>query len=119
MPQRHRRFSLTSLSAPTQIHVLLRAPRRFDHPSWVPRQNLCPSLDNYLADFLVESGQTSARCDTTTKSKKRTKASKVQGVWIKSRGSSTHIEGSEEDLAEEDELIWWSWDGVLAGFTDW
>ena len=75
----HHRFSLTSLPAPTQIHVLLRAPRRFDHPSWVPRQNLCASLDNYLADPLVESGQTSARCDTTTKSKKRTKASKDTG----------------------------------------
>ena len=105
------------LLAPTQIHVLLRAPRRLDHPSWIPRQNLCTSLDSYLADFLVESGQVPASCNITTK--KRTKASKVQGVWIKSRGSNTQIEGSEEDLAEEDELIWWSWDGKLAGFTDW
>ncbi|KAH7903454.1 hypothetical protein BJ138DRAFT_1107657, partial [Hygrophoropsis aurantiaca] len=26
--------------APTQTHVLLRAPRRFSHPAWIPRQNL-------------------------------------------------------------------------------
>lgn len=102
-----------SLLAPTQIHVLLRAPRRFDHPSWMPRQNLCSSLDSHLADFLVESGEAP---DTTTK--KRTKASKVEGVWIKSRGSST-IKSSEEDLAEEDELTWWSWEEKLVGFSDW
>ncbi|KAF8552631.1 hypothetical protein OG21DRAFT_1415764 [Imleria badia] len=107
---------LAAEMAPTQIHVLLRAPRRFDHPSWIPRQNLCTSLDSCLADFLIESGQTPASCDTTTKKRK---ASRVQGVWIKSRGSSIEIEGSEEDLAEEDELIWWSWDGKLAGFADW
>ncbi|KAH0839384.1 hypothetical protein J3R83DRAFT_82 [Lanmaoa asiatica] len=108
---------LASEMAPTQIHVLLRAPRRFDHPSWIPRQNLCTSLDSYLADFLVESGQRPASCDTTTK--KRTKVSKVQGLWVKSRGNSAQIEGSEEELAEEDELIWWSWEGKLVGFADW
>ena len=84
----------------------------------MPRQNLCTSLDNYLADFLVESGQIPASCDTTT-TKKRIKTSKAQGVWIKSREGSTLAESSKEDLAEEDELIWWSWDGKLAGFTDW
>ncbi|KAG8218089.1 hypothetical protein J3R82DRAFT_3600 [Butyriboletus roseoflavus] len=116
--QCHHRFSFNCLPAPTQIHVLLRAPRRFNHPSWIPRQNLCTSLESYLADFLVESGQKPASCDTTT-TKKRTKASKVQGVWVKSHGNSARIEGSEEDLAEEDELIWWNWDGKLVGFADW
>ncbi|KAG9309757.1 hypothetical protein JVU11DRAFT_10131 [Chiua virens] len=107
---------LASEMAPTQIHVLLRAPRRFDHPSWIPRQNLSASLDNYLADFLVESGLTPASSETSTK--KKTKTSKVQGVWVKSR-ASTRSENSEEGLAEEDELIWWSWDGKLVGFAGW
>lgn len=114
--QCHRRLS-DCMVAPTQIHVLLRAPRRFDHPSWIPRQNLCVSMDSYLAEFLVESGQTPASCDTPTK--KRTKARKAQGVWVKSHGNSARIEDSEEDLAEADELIWWSWDGKLVGFADW
>ncbi|KAG9308716.1 hypothetical protein JVU11DRAFT_11498 [Chiua virens] len=110
------RIFIDYLLAPTQIHVLLRAPRRFDHPSWIPRQNLSASLDNYLADFLVESGLTPASSETSTK--KKTKTSKVQGVWVKSR-ASTRPENSEEGLAEEDELIWWSWDGKLVGFAGW
>ncbi|KAF8125497.1 hypothetical protein EV363DRAFT_1225895, partial [Boletus edulis] len=109
---------LAAEMAPTQIHVLLRAPRRFDHPCWIPRQNLCTSLDGYLADFLAESGQAPISCDTAAK--KRTKQSKVQGVWIKSRVSVAQTqEVLEQDLAEEDEMIWWSWDGKLVGFTDW
>lgn len=106
------------LLAPTQIHVLLRAPRRFDHPCWIPRQNLCASLDGCLSDFLVESGETPPFSDAPAK--KRTKGNKVQGVWVKARGGSTPNDlSSGGDLAEEDEFIWWSWDGKLAGFADW
>ncbi|KAF9224629.1 hypothetical protein BS17DRAFT_766608 [Gyrodon lividus] len=108
---------MASEMAPTQMHVLLRAPRRFAHPSWTPRQNLRTSLDGYLADFLEESGETRSSGDVF--SKKQKKIIKVEGVWIKSHGNGTEPNDAEEDLAEEDELIWWSWDGKLIGFADW
>ncbi|EGO27051.1 hypothetical protein SERLADRAFT_459850, partial [Serpula lacrymans var. lacrymans S7.9] len=46
---------MASEMAPTQTHILLRAPRRFVHPAWIPRQNLNNSMDDTLADFLQES----------------------------------------------------------------
>jgi hypothetical protein len=40
-----------------QTHVLLlQAPRGFSHPAWLPRQNVCTTLDNTLQDFLIDSG---------------------------------------------------------------
>ncbi|KAH7922880.1 hypothetical protein BV22DRAFT_1016464 [Leucogyrophana mollusca] len=102
--------------APTQIHVLLRAPRRFAHPAWIPRQNLSTSLNALLADFVDESGL--AR-DNTQERKKKGKA-KIEGVWIRSlTAAPLALEEESEDVAEDDELIWWSWDGKLVGFADW
>ncbi|KIK77877.1 hypothetical protein PAXRUDRAFT_834820 [Paxillus rubicundulus Ve08.2h10] len=108
---------MASEMAPTQIHVLLRAPRRFVHPSWTPRQNLCASLDSYIAEFLEGSGETqNSGAESLTKRKKPTK---VEGVWIKTNGNGAEPKDLGDELAEEDELIWWSWDGKLAGFADW
>ncbi|KIJ13897.1 hypothetical protein PAXINDRAFT_116598 [Paxillus involutus ATCC 200175] len=106
---------MASEMAPTQIHILLRAPRRFVHPAWTPRQNLCASLDSYLAEFLEDSGETSGNESLT----KRKKPTKVEGVWIKSNGDGAEPKDVGDELVEEDELIWWSWDGKLAGFADW
>ena len=55
---------------------------------------------------------------------------KVEGVWVTCREgfqvqeSCTRIEdgGSERnvvDTSEENEMIWWSWEGKISGFTDW
>lgn len=59
---------------------------------------------------------------------KRAKKSKVEGVWITtrqgiqpsafSRESSLLASSVAKDL-EDDEMIWWSWDGKFQGFSDW
>lgn len=112
-----------TISAPTQTHVVLRAPRRFIHPAWIPRQNISVALDVVLGDFLRGSGL-ELRARPTEKMRKETN---VEGVWITTRmglqkpscsPSGTTIP-SRDGLEEEDDMIWWSWDGKLVGFADW
>ncbi|EMD41125.1 hypothetical protein CERSUDRAFT_121676 [Gelatoporia subvermispora B] len=120
--------------APTQTHVLLRAPRRFAHPAWIPRQNLTRTLDGVLDAFMAESGCSRAR--TANKSKTSKANTRAEGVWIACRGSKggadwcadVSEEGCEDDGEdgedeevedEEDEMIWWVWDGKIVGFSDW
>ncbi|KAK0205830.1 hypothetical protein DFS33DRAFT_534693 [Desarmillaria ectypa] len=43
---------LASDISPTQTHILIRAPRRFVHPAWIPRQNVTASMNNFLEQFL-------------------------------------------------------------------
>ncbi|KAG2038292.1 hypothetical protein BDR03DRAFT_955085 [Suillus americanus] len=107
---------MASEMAPTQTHIVLRAPRKFMHPAWVPRQALSGAFDALLDQFLGESGERPIRNDI-----KKKKGGKVEGVWICSRQRLT--EDSEtisgEEIPEEDEMIWWTWDGKLVGFADW
>lgn len=105
---------------PTQTHVIIRAPRRFSHPAWVPRQNITAALDVILDDFLRDSGQNYR--ENTVKTMKQ---SKVEGVWIttcagleKSTGATSSSSPPEGDM-EEDDMIWWCWDGKLSGFANW
>ncbi|KAI0092888.1 hypothetical protein BDY19DRAFT_990564 [Irpex rosettiformis] len=108
--------------APTQTHILLRAPRRFTHPAWTPRQNLTKSLETTLQTFVSD-----ATCDSTAdvsaKAKKRTFGIKTEGVWISCRASSGAKENADgmtgTSLEEEDEMIWWQWNGKVVGFSDW
>ncbi|KAG2337090.1 hypothetical protein BDR05DRAFT_970626 [Suillus weaverae] len=109
--------SMASELSPTLTHIVLRAPRKFTHPAWVPRQTLSGAFDALLDQFLEESGERPERDDI----KKKRKGGKVEGVWIRSRQRLT--EDSEiisgEEIPEEDEMIWWTWDGKLVGFADW
>jgi len=101
--------------APTQTHILIRAPRRFAHPAWIPRQNVSASLEGILDEFLEESGF--GRQERKRKPKRGTK---TEGVWIGCRGGLGEDEdGGDNDCDEEDEMIWWSWDGKIVGFGDW
>ncbi|KAF9457259.1 hypothetical protein BDZ94DRAFT_1228228 [Collybia nuda] len=104
--------------APTQVHILIRAPRRFDHPAWIPRQNISASLNGTLDEFLEESGLSIP--DEQAKRKKPQRNKGVEGVWITCRDGlakpTPKIEGPHD---EENELIWWSWDGKIIGFSDW
>ena len=50
---------------------------------------------------------------------------KTEGVWVGCRSSSV-VEGVRldgggdgEEIDEEDEMIWWVWDGKIVGFADW
>ncbi|KZT67010.1 hypothetical protein DAEQUDRAFT_729609 [Daedalea quercina L-15889] len=111
---------MSSELAPTQTHVLLRAPRRFAHPAWIPRQNLTRSLEGTLQSFLDDA----CSQDGTAQPKRKgmIKGVKIEGVWVGCRssdvGASMRLGGdAEED--EEDEMIWWVWNGKIVGFSDW
>ncbi len=104
-----RPFSLTqSTVGPTQTHILIRAPRRFVHPAWIPRQNVTASMDNFLEQFLGAAGH------GPRTNKKKTK---IEGLWVACQRPSTDL--GKEVTNEEDEMIWWSWDGKLVGFAGW
>lgn len=108
------------VAAPTQTHILLRAPRRFSHPAWQPRQNLTSSLDKVLADFQHESGMDPAGDAGPTK-RKRT-GIKTEGVLVEciGRDQGEPAFGAHEALGtEDDEMIWWAWSGRLTGFSEW
>ncbi|KAK0492736.1 hypothetical protein EDD18DRAFT_1182352 [Armillaria luteobubalina] len=99
---------LSSEIGPTQTHILIRAPRRFVHPAWIPRQNVTASMDNFLEQFLGAAGH-----GPKTKKKK----TKIEGLWVACQKPSTELGKDVRD--EEDEMIWWSWDGKLVGFAGW
>ncbi|KAF9040691.1 hypothetical protein BJ165DRAFT_1350726 [Panaeolus papilionaceus] len=111
--------------SPTQTHVLLRAPRRFNHPAWIPRQNVASSLDTLLSDFLNGSCP-KRRLDSVNGNVvgRHPSKNKPEGIWITTRHGirttppqvSSLTSTSEEEL---DDMIWWSWDGKFVGFADW
>ncbi|CAA7269163.1 unnamed protein product [Cyclocybe aegerita] len=134
---------ITSEMTPTQTHVLIRAPRRFEHPAWIPRQNIAASLDAALSDFLLGTGIEDPDLELPSAGvpKQNKRNSKVEGVWIAPRtgirrrslrhANPTSIEHNDahpaldmktqdsEKVDEGDEMIWWSWDGRFVGFADW
>ena len=76
-----------------------------------------------LYDFLDHSGVGLSKSLTQ---RKYSKKNHVEGVWITSRAGIQ--KGSMDDTAlthdtlvkqDDDEMIWWSWDGKLVGFSDW
>ena len=94
---------------PTQTHVLIQAPRRFCHPSWIPRQNMSPGLDSILAgtpchEGMVKKGRVGIRTDEIVI---RCGHANVSTATV---DDLEHIEG--------DDLIWWSWDGKIVGLSD-
>ncbi|KAJ3936165.1 MAG: hypothetical protein NXY57DRAFT_987028 [Lentinula lateritia] len=119
---------MASELVPTQTHVLLRAPRRFSHPAWIPRPNFTNSMEHTLNDFLEE---TRLFVDPFLENKpksKRTQKQKVEGVWVARRTLSLNApsalmsgeqENADQGQDEEDEMIWWSWDGKIVGFSSW
>ncbi|KAJ4472510.1 hypothetical protein C8J55DRAFT_520268 [Lentinula edodes] len=119
---------MASELVPTQTHVLLRAPRRFSHPAWIPRPNFANSMEHTLNDFLEE---TRLFVDPSLENKpksKRTQKQKVEGVWVARRTLSLNApsaplsgeqENADQGQDEEDEMIWWSWDGKIVGFSSW
>ncbi|KAF5363953.1 hypothetical protein D9756_001045 [Leucocoprinus leucothites] len=102
--------------SPSQSYILIRAPRRFSHPAWIPRQNLTKQMDNALTDFLDETWSSPNTSSGSARKKKP-----VEGVWVTGRGGLGDATHSPEPTPaqEEDEMIWWSWDGKLTGFADW
>ncbi|KAH8830101.1 hypothetical protein DL96DRAFT_1553657 [Flagelloscypha sp. PMI_526] len=100
--------------APTNVHILLRAPRRFDHPTWTPRQNVASTLDKDFDDFLV--GLSCLLAPDHFIGRKL----KFEGISLTSSTGSIGPVHKDSDEEEDDELIWWIWNGGrIAGFCDW
>lgn len=62
---------------------------------------------------------------TKTIKPKKTHGVPVDGVWIGARGDeflSEVTDGAnveDQSVEEEDEMIWWEWDGKIVGFSEW
>lgn len=94
---------------PTQMHILIQAPRRFHHPSWIPRQNMSPRLESVLDELrgherMGGKGRASVKTDEVVI---RCDYAKVSAA-----------ESDKPEGVEVDDLIWWSWDGKIVGFGD-
>lgn len=55
---------------------------------------------------------------------KHSKKNPIEGVWITSRsGIQKEITAAAHDLLlperDDDDIIWWSWEGKITGFSDW
>ncbi|KAI0052676.1 hypothetical protein FA95DRAFT_1586566 [Auriscalpium vulgare] len=102
--------------APTQMHVLLRAPRRFSHPAWLPRQSATSSLESILESFLHESGLQ----ENAQGSRQRSRGVRTEGMLVGCRSRSSEKATAPTGVGDEaDEMIWWGWNGRLCGFADW
>lgn len=85
-------------------------------------------MEHTLNDFLEE---TRLFVDPFLENKpksKRTQKQKVEGVWVARRTLSLNApsalmsgeqENADQGQDEEDEMIWWSWDGKIVGFSSW
>ena len=76
-----------------------------------------------LCDFLDDSGL--GLSTSSSSHAKYSKKTNVEGVWITSRTGfqkETRDEAPTHDLLlkqDDDDIIWWSWEGKLVGFSDW
>ncbi|EJU00191.1 hypothetical protein DACRYDRAFT_117257 [Dacryopinax primogenitus] len=97
---------------PTRVHLLLRAPRRFEHPSWEPRQALSRALDR--------------GCFGTSGMFKVKKAQPERVKVITTRPPTTPPPVpiptlsalNQETEAEADEPLWFEWTDKLHGFME-
>ena len=75
-----------------------------------------------LRDFLVDSGLADAE-DGKPRRRHGVAGVKTEGVLVGCQtsldGSMTHPTNPVTGIIEEDESIWWAWDGKLIGFGDW
>ena len=87
-------------------------------------------MDTMLRDFLVDSGLVSAESTMGRDGKPRPRGAagvKTDGVLIGCQTSpensisrpTSPVSTTATEASEEDELIWWAWDGKLTGFTEW
>ena len=84
------------------------------------------SLDNMLRDFLVDSGLGGAgSTGGERKPRRRAAGAKTEGVLVSCQAgpddsvSVSHPITPVAEPIEEDELIWWAWNGKLSGFAEW
>ncbi|KAF7318181.1 hypothetical protein HMN09_00326300 [Mycena chlorophos] len=102
--------SLADELGTTQTHILIHAPRRFKHPAWIPRPTAGNAMDRAVDAFLTQ--------DADSKLKPK-RGQKVEGVWVKCRRAVSQHEEQRVENEEENEMIWWTWDGKLVGLSEW
>ena len=69
-------------------------------------------MESALKEFLEDSRSAGGEKDKVRKRR-------VEGVWVVCRGAVDESDEPEKEEDESDEMIWWSWDGKLVGFSDW
>ncbi|KAG8693048.1 hypothetical protein FRC08_009348 [Ceratobasidium sp. 394] len=80
---------------PMGAQIYMRASRGFKHPKWVVRQDAARMLDGPYEAMISGGGQNSAEC-----------------VRVRANGFvEPAVSGSDE------EMIWWGWEGRLAGYA--
>ncbi|KAF8522431.1 hypothetical protein BU17DRAFT_64361 [Hysterangium stoloniferum] len=109
----------------TQAHILIKAPRRFSHPTWIPRQNLSDMFDRQVEAFLKSEGQLgNESVPSTRRGAGFGSGVRTIGLRVKCQSkvnvelSGNDGEGERSDEEGLDDAIWWSWDGKLVGFSE-
>jgi len=84
-----------------------------------------------LRDFLVDSGIGGADGKPNPRRRGAAGGVKTEGVLVGCQTSPDDDDDDDDDsishpttttmteVGEEDELIWWAWDGKLTGFAEW
>lgn len=88
-------------------------------------------MEKVLLEFLSVSFPVSGEETEKKKTGSRGKTP-VEGVWVRANSTGQGFDGGIEkdyrdsmergdakSVDESDEMIWWSWDGKLVGFSDW
>ncbi|KAG8941561.1 hypothetical protein FRC03_004314 [Tulasnella sp. 419] len=99
--------------APTQVHLFLRAPRRFNHSSWLPKQNLQKSLDERLFSFFGQNGGNTKVFEEGVRVACELKLQEAD------EGQDSEKDSDSEEVDPEDDMIWWQWNAApIRGFSD-
>ena len=77
---------------PMGAQIFLRAPRQFKHGSWTVRPDAARMLD------------------TPYKALNESDAPQVESVRVRAKDTAITVDETEE-------MIWWGWDGRLAGYA--
>jgi hypothetical protein len=96
--------------------------------------NIDRALDEFLCDAGIAQRHPDGELQEAAKQnpRKPRKGVLTQGVWVGSCNSDPRHsqrtsawteedveKSSDDEVDEDDEMIWWSWDGKLVGFDDW
>lgn len=125
----------------SETSILIRAPRKFKHAAFLPRQTYTKELDGALRDCFHPAPPTPSANGARAPKKGTMWSSKVKttGLRISCRSQSDPVRNQDEkgraslstveaghssvqrdpvDGEDEDEMIWWQWTGKLKGIGD-
>ncbi|KAG8877460.1 hypothetical protein FRB97_003391 [Tulasnella sp. 331] len=118
--------------SPTLTHILLRAPRRFKHPAWLPKQNLSRALDDRVTAFFARTSAPEAtagttrrgpvedgiRIECTPKPQAAIRQLEVKVEAVAGKNDLQEMNSGDDDEGAND-MIWWQWNAEsIRGFAD-